>query len=124
MEAQFPSTISIIPYLPKSAVSTGYSELQVTSAFDPIEYPFCKWKYTDQTTTRNIEIFSPNVECEDRDATPNFPLFCAESEGIVNSTLTLMFSLQSNFIVSVECANSVIESYETITSTNVIVASK
>jgi len=125
VEAQFSSTISTIPYLPNDIVTTGYSELQVVSVFDPLEFSHCRWRYLDQSLMRTVELFSPGkLYCEDRNDTPNFPLFCAESEGIINSTLILMFPLQTNFTVFVECAFSVIETYEILTSTNVIVTSE
>jgi len=125
VEAQFSSTITTIPYLPNGIVTTGYTELQVISVFDPLEFSYCRWRYLDQSLMRTVELFSPgNLDCEDRDATPNFPLFCVESEGIINSTLILMFPLQTNFMVFVECALSVIAAYEILTSTNVIVTSK
>jgi len=102
-----------------------YSGLQVVSVFDPLEFSYCSWRYLDQTLMRIVELFSPGfIDCEDRDINPNFLLLCAESEGIINSTLTLMFPLQKNFTVSVECTSSIIASYENLISTNVEVASK
>jgi len=125
VEAQFSSTINTIPHLPNGIVTTGYTGLQVVSVFDPLEFPYCRWRYLDQSLRRTVELFSSGkLYCEDRDMTPNFPLLCAESEGIINSTLILMFPLQTNFTVSVECASSIIETYENLISTNVIVTSK
>ena len=92
-------------------VATNYPELQVVSVFDRSGYNFCRWTFDGQIT-QTIEIISPEIVCEDRDTTPNFPLKCFISEGIINTTLVLSFPLNSNFDIRTECALIVIDMYD------------
>ena len=112
MEAQLNATIATIPYLPNKVLATSFRDLQVVSVFDRKNYEFCRWRVLMEDVDRLLEIRSSSIPCEDRSPSSEFRLECVETEGIINTTLIILFPLESDVIISTECASSVIGPYD------------
>ena len=98
-----------MPYLPRNTIAEGYDGLQVVSVFDPLGYAACRWRFNDQATNQAIEIFSiPVLLCTDRESDINFRLNCVETNGVVNTTLTILAPLQINAAITIECGKDII----------------
>ena len=86
-------------------MATNYAGLQVISVFDGSNYAVCRWKLpSNQQTELLFNIFGEGFDCEYREPRADLQLKCVESNGIINSTLVILYSLQTNIVVSIECS--------------------
>ena len=90
-------------------MATNYEGLQVVSAFHR-SYFACRWRIRQQLEDLFIDIFSGSFDCEARRPHKDFDLKCVESNGIINSTLVMLLSLQSDVTVSVDCTETELNS--------------
>ena len=108
MEAQFSGTINTVPNLPNNAVSSGYKELEVVAVFDRSNHYSCIWKFAERKGSQIIvEIFTaPLILCENRDVRDDFGFKCFESNAVINTSLIILKTLETNVTVSTECSDS------------------
>ena len=124
-KAQVSPTITTIPYLPNNKVATNYAGLQMISLFDGSNYAICRWRISPyQPTDLFIDIFGGGLPCADRNPHSDFQLKCVESNGIINSTLVELFSLQTTLAVGIVCAKTETSVLQIILSTNINVHGK
>ena len=104
-------------------MATNYEGLQVVSAFRR-SYFACRWRIIrQQQNDLLIDIFSGSFDCEARRPHEDFDLKCVESNGIINSTLVMLLSLQSDVTVSVACTETELNSaFNEIITAHLIVA--
>ena len=89
-------------------MSSGYKELEVVAVFDRSNHYSCIWRFADDEDSQFVfEIFTPPlIVCEDREVRDGFSFKCFESNAVINTSLIILNSLETNVIVSTECSNS------------------
>ena len=107
-DAQFSGTINTVPNLPNNSVSSGYKELEVVAILDRSNHYSCIWKFAEhKDNSIVVEIFTPPlIVCEDREVLDGFDFMCFESNGVINTSLIILNSIETDVTVSIECSDS------------------